>query len=247
MVQIFEDSSAISAAAAELFIKLAETAIAENGKFTVALTGGTSPEKLYSTLADPEAQHQIDWNKVYLFWGDERWVPLDDDQSNGKMANRTFIDKLPIPKDHIFYMWSPDKSPEEFAEVYEEQVRQVLGESLQFDLILLGMGPDGHTASLFPHQAVVHEKEKLVAAYYLAPQSMYRITLTEPLINKAKHIVVMLYGENKAHALHEVLEGERNPEQYPAQLLQPANGYITWLVDKAAASELKSTNKDSNN
>jgi 6-phosphogluconolactonase len=241
MIKVFEDQAEIGVAAASLVVDIAVQAIAENGKFTIALTGGTSPEKLYNLLARPDLKDNIDWTKVYVFWGDERWVALDDDQSNAKLANRTLLSKVPVPTDHVFYMWSGDKSPEDYAVDYENKVREQLGDALQFDLILLGMGPDGHTASLFPHQAVVNEKEKLVAAYYLDAQSMYRITLTAPLINKAKHIVVMLYGENKAQALHEVLEGQHNPEQYPAQLLKPVTGDLVWLVDKAAAGQLKAT------
>lgn len=241
MIKVFEDQLEMSTAAAALVIDIAQQAIAEKGKFTIALTGGTSPEKLYNLLAQPDYKDKIDWEKVYVFWGDERWVALDDDQSNAKLANRTLLSKVPVAADHVFYMWAGDKNPEAYAADYESKIREQLGEDLQFDLILLGMGPDGHTASLFPHQAVVNEKQKLVAAYYLDAQSMYRITLTAPLINKAKHIVVMLYGENKAQALHEVLEGQRNPEQYPAQLLKPLAGDLTWFVDKAAASQLKTT------
>jgi 6-phosphogluconolactonase len=218
MVKVFDNKSEISAAAAEMFVEIAQQSISRNGKFTVALTGGSSPEQLYSLLAQPEYQYKIDWSKVFVFWGDERWVPLDDEQSNGKMANRTLLSKVPVPKNQIFYMWH----------------------DLMFDLILLGMGPDGHTASLFPHQDVLHEKQKLVAAYYLNAQNMYRITFTEPLINKGKHLIMMLYGDNKAHSLYEVLEGERNADLYPAQMLKPETGNITWLIDKTAASELKS-------
>ncbi|MCJ8209224.1 6-phosphogluconolactonase [Mucilaginibacter sp. RS28] len=239
MVKVLEDQLQLSKEAAELFVKLAAEAVEVHGKFTVALTGGSSPEKLYDLLATPAYRDKVDWSKVHVFWGDERWVPLDDDQSNAKMAKRTLLSKVPVPKENIFYMWADGKSPEEYAADYEQMVKKELGESLKFDLILLGMGPDGHTASLFPHQPVLHEQTKLVDAYYLAPQSMYRITLTAPLINKAKHIVVMLYGDNKANALYEVLEGEPNVELYPSQLLHPESGDITWLVDKAAAALLK--------
>jgi len=240
MVKVFDNKLEISAAAAEMFVEIAQQSISQNGKFTVALTGGSSPEQLYTLLAQPEYQSKIDWSKVFVFWGDERWVPLDDEQSNGKMADRTLLSKVPVPKNQIFYMWQDGTNAEDYAVKYEDEVRQHLAADLKFDLILLGMGPDGHTASLFPHQDVLHEKQKLVAAYYLDAQNMYRITFTEPLINKAKHLIMMLYGDNKAHALYEVLEGERNAELYPAQMLKPETGDIAWLIDKAAASELKS-------
>lgn len=240
MVKVFDNKSEISTAAAELFVQIAQQSINQNGKFVVSLTGGSSPEQLYTLLAQPEYQNKIDWSKVFVFWGDERWVSLNDEQSNGKMADRTLLSKVPVPKNQVFYMWEDGISAEDYAAKYEDEIRKHLGADLRFDLILLGMGPDGHTASLFPHQEVLHETQKLVVAYHLDAQNMYRITLTAPLINKGKHLVVMLYGENKAPALHEVLEGERNPELYPAQMLKPETGDITWLVDKAAASQLKS-------
>ncbi len=238
MIRIFENKAEISEAAATLFIQTARQAIQAGGRFTVALTGGTSPEALYNMLASAPYDTEIDWQKAYVFWGDERWVPLTDEKSNGRMANNTLLDKLPIPKSQIFYMWADGEEPESYAARYEQLIRDTLGEGTSFDLILLGMGEEGHTASLFPGEPVLYEKGKLVDAYYLKSQSMYRITFTAPLINKARHIVVMLYGENKAAALHEVLEGRHNPDLYPAQLLKPEGGNITWLIDRAAAKEL---------
>ncbi|QQL49582.1 6-phosphogluconolactonase [Mucilaginibacter ginkgonis] len=237
-VKIFDDKNEISTACAKMFTDLAQKAIAENGKFVVALTGGSSPETLYKDLAEASYKEQIDWSKVFVFWGDERWVPLTDDKSNGKMANRTLLNKVPVPKNQIFYMWA-DKDVSQYAEEYENAIREVLGDGMRFDLILLGMGPEGHTASLFPYEPVLHEETKLVDAYYLKSQNMYRITFTAPLINKAKEIILMLYGNEKAEALYEVLEGERNPDLYPAQLLNPVNGNITWLIDKTIAKDLK--------
>ncbi|WP_342648178.1 6-phosphogluconolactonase [Mucilaginibacter sp. CSA2-8R] len=240
MIKVFDNKAEISTAAAELFVQIAQRSISQNGKFVVALTGGSSPEQLYTLLAQPEYQNKIDWTKVFVFWGDERWVPLDDEQSNGKMADRTLLSKVPVPENQVFYMWQEGISADDYAAQYENEIRKHLNADLSFDLILLGMGPDGHTASLFPHQQVLQETQKLVAAYHLDAQNMYRITLTAPLINKGQHLLVMLYGENKAPALHEVLEGEHNTDLYPAQMLKPETGDITWLVDKAAASQLKS-------
>ncbi len=177
-----------------------------------------------------------------MFWGDERWVPLTDEKSNAKMAFETLLNHVPVPKNHIFPMWSEDE-PEDFALKYEEQLRTYLGETPQFDLILLGMGDDGHTASLFPGTGVLQEQKRLVKAYYLSPQSMYRITLTAPCINAAKKIIFLVFGEKKAHALHEVLEGEYNPDKYPAQLIRPQNGEVLWLADELAAQQLQAVNK----
>jgi len=235
----FESVNQISQSAAEIFVKAADMAIRKNGRFTIALTGGSSPVELYKMLAKEPYYSQVNWEKVYVFWGDERWVPLEDERSNARMAFDTLLNHVPIPKKQIFPMWSADKSPQDFASEYEKQLQFILGEKGVFDLILLGMGDDGHTASLFPDTEILNEEVAGVKAYFLDPQEMYRITLTAPLINQAKEIVFLVHGENKAPALKEVLEGERNPKQYPAQLIAPLVGEVTWLVDKAAATELK--------
>ncbi len=193
MLEIFDDKDEISASAARLFIEIAQRAVRERGRFTVALTGGTSPDALYKLLSSTDFKGQVDWEHTFVFWGDERWVPLEDDRSNAKMAERTLLKNVPVPARQVFYMWGDGKAPEEFAQDYERQVRQVLGDALSFDLVLLGMGADGHTASLFPHEAVLNEKDNLVYAYFLASQDMYRITLTAPLINKADNIIVMAF------------------------------------------------------
>ncbi|MFD2600233.1 6-phosphogluconolactonase [Sphingobacterium corticis] len=239
MLKIYQSPSEIHPAVAELFVEAAQTAIAEKGSFTVALTGGSSPIELHKLLASAIYADKIDWNKVFVFWGDERWVPLADNLSNAKMAFETLLSHVPLPKDQIFPMYDTDRTPEEFAAIYEQKLLEILGKDGHFDLILLGMGDDGHTASLFPHEEVLNEQEKWVDAYYLAPQGMHRITLTAPLINKAKQIVVITFGEKKAPALHQVLEGEPSVQQYPSQLLKPANGNLTFFVDEAAASQLE--------
>ncbi|WP_164122120.1 MULTISPECIES: 6-phosphogluconolactonase [Sphingobacterium] len=244
MIQIFDNTQQLIEAAATLFIATAKQAIAEKDKFTVALTGGSSPIALHKILASSEYQALIDWQKVFVFWGDERWVPFDDERSNTKMAFDTLLNYVPIPKDHIYKMYSETLSPEEHAVQYEAEIKAIVGEDGVFDLILLGMGDDGHTASLFPHTDVLNEDKKWVDAYYLEPQSMYRITLTAPLINKAKNIAVLTFGKKKTDALYEVLEGERNPQEYPSQLLAPINGTLVFLTDKAAASRLKITSSN---
>ncbi len=238
MIRVFKDKAEANKIAADMFVQIARDAIAINGRFNVALTGGTSPETLHKMLAAPPYKEQVDWEKVYVFWGDERWVPLTDEKSNGLMARRTLLDHVPIPPTHIFYMWADVEDPTKFAHYYEQLLQRNLGDSLSFDLIFLGMGEEGHTASLFPHYPVLTETRKLVDAYYLKSQNMYRITLTAPVINNARNIVLMLFGDNKAEALHEVLEGEHNPDLYPAQLLNPKSGNIFWLVDEAAAKDL---------
>jgi len=238
MVRIFKDANELTTAAAELFVQASKEAIAEKGSFTVALTGGSSPIKLHQLLATPAYREEVDWANVYIFWGDERWVPMEDERSNAKMAFDTLLNFVPVPSGQIYPMYDAVKSPEEYAVIYEQLIRDVVDNDGVFDLILLGMGDDGHTASLFPGTAILKEETKWVDAYYLEPQEMYRITLTAPLINRAKKLVVMTFGEKKTHALREVLEGEHNPELYPSQLLKPTNGELIFLTDEVAASQL---------
>lgn len=235
MIKIYNNTEEINSKAADLFIESAQKAITEKGKFTAVLTGGSSPAGIYKLLASDVYKTKIDWSKVFIFWGDERWVPLNDDLSNAKMSYETLLNHVAIPKENIFEMYKDGVTPEEYAAEYEESIKKVLGDEGKFDLILLGMGDDGHTASLFPGQAVLEEQNKWVDAYYLAPQSMYRITLTAPLINKAEKIIVVAFGEKKAHALKEVTAGVYNPSLYPMQLIKPVSGELLFLVDKSAA------------
>lgn len=239
MLQIFEDKAQLSTAAATLFVKLAREAVQQRSRFTVALTGGSSPDLLYTLLTQSPYTEQVPWDKTYVFWGDERWVPLTDERSNARMAQETLLGKVPVPAEQIFPMWAEDTSPEDFAARYEKTLRQHFGnEEPRFDLILLGMGDDGHTASLFPGTAVLQERAHWVRAYYLEPQSMYRVTLTAPLINQARAVCFLVFGDKKAPALHQVLEGDRNPKKYPAQLIQVESGEVLWFVDESAAAKL---------
>jgi 6-phosphogluconolactonase len=235
MIKIYNNTEEINTTAADIFVTAAQKAIAEKDKFTVVLTGGSSPAGIYKLLASDAYKTKIDWSKVFVFWGDERWVPLNDDLSNAKMSYASLLSHVPVPKENIFEMYKDGVTPEDYAVTYEQSIRKVLGNEGKFDLILLGMGDDGHTASLFPGQEVLQEQTKWVAAYYLEPQKMHRITLTAPLINKAEKIVVIAFGEKKAHALKEVTTGNYNPETYPMQLIKPVSGELLFLVDKSAA------------
>jgi 6-phosphogluconolactonase len=237
MIQIYNNTEEINTEAANIFVELAQKAIAKRGKFTAVLTGGSSPAGIYKLLASDAYKGKIDWSNVFIFWGDERWVPLNDDLSNAKMSYATLLSHVPIPQENIFEMYKDGVSPEDYALAYEQSVRNVLGDEGKFDLILLGMGDDGHTASLFPGQAVLNEQKKWVDAYYLEPQKMHRITLTAPLINKAEKIVVIAFGEKKAPALKEVLHGDYNPNVYPMQLIKPETGELLFLVDRNAAGK----------
>lgn len=240
MLHVFSDKERLSHFSAELFVRAAQEAVAQQGRFVVALTGGSSPKRLYELLSQPPYCEQVPWGQTFVFWGDERWVPLTDDKSNYKMAKEALLDKVPVPAAQVFPMWQENITAEAYALVYEQQLRDLFeGRQPRFDLVLLGMGDDGHTASLFPGTAVLNETAKLVDAYYLEPQSMYRITLTAPLINAAAQIVFMTFGEGKAKALYEVLEGAPNATQYPSQLIRKDAASVHWLTDTAAAALLQ--------
>ncbi|MET3037680.1 6-phosphogluconolactonase [Chryseobacterium sp. NRRL B-14859] len=232
-ITVFEDLDILYKKAADTFAELSEKAIRKKDRFVVALSGGSSPKAIFSLLATQEYAEKIEWNKVYFFWVDERWVPLDDEKSNARMTFETLLDKVPVNKDHIFPMYKEGILPEEYAKEYEQQIRTILGNEGIFDFILLGMGDDGHTASLFPGEEVLNEQEKWVDAYYLKPQKMYRITLTAPLINKAENILIVAFGESKKHALNEVLNGEYNPKLYPLQLIDKKEGLQFFTDEKA--------------
>ena len=206
---------------ADQFVDFAKKAIQEKGKFVVALSGGSSPKAILKLLSTKDYAEKIDWQNIYFFWVDERWVPLTDEKSNAKMTFETLLDKVPVDKNKIFPMFKKDISPKDYAVEYENEIRNVLGDEGQFDLVLLGMGDDGHTASLFPGEEILNETAKWVDAYFLAPQDMHRITLTAPIINKAENVLVVAFGESKKHALNEVLNGDYNPQLYPLQLIKP--------------------------
>ncbi|GAA5089733.1 6-phosphogluconolactonase [Chryseobacterium ginsengisoli] len=230
---VFDDLDTLYKKAADTFVDLSEKSINKHNRFVVALSGGSSPKAIFKLLATEEYSQKIDWNKIYFFWVDERWVSLEDEKSNAKMTFETLLDKVPVNKDQIFPMYKDGIKPEDYAKEYEMQIKNILGNEGSFDFILLGMGDDGHTASLFPGEPVLHENEKWVDAYYLKPQEMFRITLTAPVINKAENILVVAFGESKKHALNEVLNGEYNPELYPLQLIKKKEGFQFFTDEKA--------------
>lgn len=232
-ITVFDNLDTLYKKAADTFVELSEKSIQKHDKFVVALSGGSSPKAIFNLLATQEYADKIEWSKVYFFWVDERWVSLADEKSNFKMTLEALLDKVPVDENHVFPMYKDGVEPEDYAKEYEGQIRKVLGNEGVFDFILLGMGDDGHTASLFPGEKILHEKEKWVDAYYLKPQEMYRITLTEPIINKAENILVVAFGESKKHALNEVLNGEYNPELYPLQLIERKDSFQFFTDEKA--------------
>jgi 6-phosphogluconolactonase len=239
MFEKFHNPESLNLRAAALFIQIANKSIKEKGRFTVALTGGSSPQGLYTLLAEEGNRRKIDWSKVFIFWGDERWVPLNNKLSNAGAAIRDLIQKLPIPTHQVFPMYSENESPEKFAETYTSFLEKHLEDSKHFDLILLGMGEDGHTASLFPGESVLDEKDKKVVAYFLKSQDLYRITLTASIINDAKSIIFLVFGDKKRDALYQVLKGDQSYLRFPSKLIKPHSGNIYWLIDELAASKLE--------
>ena len=237
-LNIFNTEAEVLEALAEHFAKIANDAIAANGKFSVALSGGSSPKKLYELLAETYAD-RVDWEKVYFFFGDERNVPQDHKDSNYLMAKNALFAPLLINPDNIFAV-DTSLSPKDAAKKYEEEIETFFDEGeLSFDLILLGLGDNSHTASLFPFTPVLHDRTPGVSHVFLEDQQVYRITLNAPLINEAQHIAFLVYGEGKAIAVHHVLEDDEDIEEFPAQLIDPIVGEIEWFLDEAAASGLK--------
>jgi len=232
-ITVFDDLDILYKKAADSFVELSKKSIEKHDRFAVALSGGSSPKAIFNLLATPEYAEKIEWNKVFFFWVDERWVPLNDEKSNAKMTFEALLDKVPVNKNQVFPMYKYGIEPEEYAKEYEQEIKKVLGDEGIFDFILLGMGDDGHTASLFPGENILDENEKWVDAYYLKPQAMFRITLTAPIINKAENILVVAFGENKKHALNEVLNGEYNPKLYPLQLINKKEGFEFFTDEKA--------------
>ena len=228
-------------AAAEEVIRVATEAVGQRGRFTIALSGGSTPRNLYTLIA-ANASASLPWGQVFFFWGDERHVPLDDPDSNYRMAREALLSKIPIPPANVFPVPAENPDAAAAAEAYEQTVKKFFalreGELPHFDLILLGMGPDGHTASLFPETAALQEKSRLVVANWVDKLKASRITFTLPVLNAARCVAFLVSGIDKATVLHEVLEGNAPPEKYPSKLVQPSNGKLIWFVDRAAASQL---------
>jgi 6-phosphogluconolactonase len=241
-IQIFPNINELSCAAADIFIESANRAINANDCFTVALAGGSTPKFLYKLLASAEYKAKVDWTKTFFFWGDERCVPIDSDESNFKMASENLLLPAAVPANNI-RRFNTELEPDRAAVIYETTLETFFqlksGELPRFDLILLGMGADGHTASIFPHTAAVGETSKLAIANFVPKFDAFRLTLTPPVINNAAQVVFLISGADKADALNEVINGARQPELFPSQLIQPANGELSFLVDAGAAAKLQ--------
>ncbi len=238
-IRIVANAEELNRAAAAEFAQRAREAAQRKSLFTVTLSGGSTPKKLYSLLASEQAlRAQLPWDQTHFFWGDERHVPPDHPESNYRMANEAMLAKLPVPPANIHRIKSEYQDAKQAADEYEQQLRHFFqlraGEFPRFDLVLLGMGPDGHTASLFPDTAALRERERLVVANWVAKFNAYRITMTVPVLNQAACVIFLVSGEEKAEMLRTVLRGDQ-AELYPSQLIRPVKGELLWLVDAAAA------------
>ena len=243
-VIVVPDGSALARAAAERFTTAVEQAIRARGYAFVALSGGTTPRQMGSILAREPYRSRIPWDRVHIFWGDERWVPLGSSESNAGEARRGFLDLVPIPPSNVHAWDTAADSPREAAAAYEELLREQFNEPSgvpRFDLVLLGMGDDGHTASLFPGTDALAADGRLAVANYVPKMDASRLTLTAPLLNAGREILFLVGGPGKANTLEAVLEGPELPAVFPAQLIRPAlpDTSLNWLVDEDAGAQLR--------
>lgn len=239
---IFKDKETASQQAAQMIMQLILSSLQRKDICTVALSGGSSPVRLYEILSEEPYKEKIPWDKIHFFWGDDRYVPHDDDRSNFKLAMDTMLGKLPVPPGHVHGMPTETDAATD-ATAYEAELRKFFdNEGPAIDINIMGLGENGHTASLFPHIDILHDHTHWVVGPYIDEVKMHRITLTADALNQSKNILFLVFGESKADVLHQVLEGPYQPEELPAQLIKPVDGTVTWILDEAVAGKLK--NKD---
>lgn len=243
------DAAALTQRASRYFVESVVAAIARRGRARIAISGGSSPRPVFEALADPAQpwRARIAWERLDIYWVDERCVPPTDEASNYRMTKQALLDRVPLHAAQIHRM-EGELEPEVAAARYESELRNSFrlegAESPRFDLIQLGMGPDGHTASLFPHTAAVFEFGRLVVANHTSAKEAWRLTLTSRVINQGPDVFFLVSGSGKAEVLKEVLLGPRGPERLPSQMIRPVNGILTLLLDQAAAAQLPAPNAD---
>jgi len=240
-IRVLTTPQELFAAAAEEVVHLANQTVAERGRFAIALSGGSTPKSLYNLLAT-NARTTLPWDRMHFFWSDERHVPPTDPDSNYRMSNEAMLSKVPVPPGNVYRVPAENPDAAAAAAGYEATIRKFFqsqpGQFPKFDLILLGMGPDGHTASLFPGTAGLQEKSRLVIANWVEKLKTHRLTFTLPMINAARCVAFLVSGTDKATVLRAVLEENVPGEQYPAKRVQPTDGTLIWFLDRAAASGL---------
>ena len=238
-IEVYDSPELLGKAAAEFIIKLADESVSARGKFSISLSGGSTPEQLFVLLSSADYKSRMPWTRTFVFWGDERYVPLDDKQNNAHVAKTLLLNKVGIPASNVFVIPVNLEPATETAKAYEQTLKSFFGDGLpQFDLIMLGIGENAHTASLFPNTPVIHENKAWVSALYIEEVKMYRVTLTAPVINNARNVLFLAAGDSKAEVLKTVLTSPYQPEKYPAQLISPVNGNLFWFIDKKAAALL---------
>lgn len=238
-IEVYPTQPELMQVAAEYFVEWADKAMKSRGRFAVALSGGSTPRDLYALLATESLASRVDWPRVSVFWSDERTVPPGHLDSNYRMAAETLLEKVPIRPQDI-YRVPAELPPEEAAARYEQTLREFFAgeETAIFDLMLLGMGGDGHTASLFPGTEAIHEDNRWVVGHYVPKLDVWRITMTPVVLNAARQVIFLVTGEDKAQMLRNVLHGPYEPDVFPAQVVRPESGNLLWLVDSGAASML---------
>jgi 6-phosphogluconolactonase len=242
-IRILTDAEAISRAAAETIVAHVSVYLQTRDVYSIALSGGSTPRRLYELLADDaKLQEQIPWDRVHIFWGDERHVPPGHPDSNYRMAYDALLSKVPIPSTNIHRIKAEDSDADKAAADYEQEIRRFFkinaGQMPRFNCVLLGMGPDGHTASLFPGTSALEETKRLAVANWIEKFQSYRITLTGPLFNNADRILFLVGGIEKADTLKAVLEDDSKTTRFPVQLIQPTHAEVTWFLDQPAAGRL---------
>ena len=251
-VRVYRDPEELALKAARLFARMADQYVIGCGRFTVALSGGSTPKAMFSVLASDPFLDTVPWLSIYFFWGDERCVPPDHPDSNYRMTSETLLSKVPVPAENVFRIPAELPDPQDAADEYAATLARFflagpgasktgtapLSNIPRFDLVFLGMGPDGHTASLFPHTTALQAGERIAVANYVEKFKAHRITLTAATINNARNVTFLAAGSDKAETLKNVLEGRYQPEVYPSQLIRPGNGTLLWMVDESAASLL---------
>jgi 6-phosphogluconolactonase len=246
-IEIIADAEAMSRAAAELLIEHIAESLHTQEVYSIALSGGATPRRLYALLADDrDLRRQIPWERIHFFWGDERHVPPDHPDSNYRMADTALLSKVPVPKANIHRIPAENPDAAKAAADYEQEIRRFFniesGQVPRFNCVLLGMGSDGHTASLFPGTAALAETQRLVVSNWVKKFQSYRITLSLPVINNAAYILFLVAGREKADTLKAVLEADSKTMRFPVQYIKPTHGQLTWLLDRPAASRLKTGN-----
>jgi 6-phosphogluconolactonase len=243
-IQIVENGEAVSRSAAEMMVSLALEKLKSKESFAVALSGGSTPKNMFAVLANDAAlRNRMPWDRVHFFWGDERHVAPDHTDSNFRMTNEAMLSRVPVPPENIHRIRAENPDAGKAAEDYEQELRgffKLEAEQLPaFDCVFLGMGPDGHTASLFPGTKALHERKRLVVSNWVDKFQSFRITLTAPVLNNADLVIFLVSGEEKAEPLQVVLEGQKQTDRFPSQLIEPTHGKLLWLVDRAAARKLR--------